>query len=197
MGADAALLRTQIMSRLRSGEKIAAVAADTGVSRSTLYRWKRESLCAAIKSPAARPSATIATEVVPVPPVAVPAVMPVEGYVADMTGPGVTDQWGVSCADLGVSIVAPNSKLLSVFGDTFSGPTVGQGDWRSPVALIGTGDTNNQIHYEYAGGADPDYAQQLWPYIHDGPPWNHGGVSTVIPSDLLRIGRSLYLHAAM
>jgi hypothetical protein len=78
---------------------------------------------------------------------------------------------------------------------TFSGTTVGQGDWRAPVALIGSGDTNNQIHYENACGADPDYARQLWPYVHDGPPWNQGGISTVIPSDVLVIGQTMYLHA--
>ena len=45
------------------------------------------------------------------------------------------------------------------------------------------------------GGADPKSAQQLWPYIHDGPPWNQGGISTVIPSDVLVVGQSMYLHA--
>jgi Domain of unknown function (DUF4185) len=102
---------------------------------------------------------------------------------------------GVTCTDLGVSVVAPNGQLLSVFGDTFSGTTVGQGDWRAPVALMGTGDTNNQIQYENAGGADPNYAQQLLPRVHDSPPWNQGGISTVIPSDVLVIGQTLYLHA--
>lgn len=39
--ADTAVSRTKILSRLRTGETIAAVAADSGVSRSTLYRWRR------------------------------------------------------------------------------------------------------------------------------------------------------------
>ena len=117
------------------------------------------------------------------------------GYLGDITGPGITDKWGVTGADLGVCAVAPNGKLVSVFGDTFSGATVGQGDWRAPVALIGSGDTNNPIQYENAGGADPNYAQQLWTYVHDGPPWNQAGISTVIPSDVLVIGQTMYLHA--
>ncbi|TDH47558.1 DUF4185 domain-containing protein [Mycobacterium eburneum] len=120
--------------------------------------------------------------------------MPVEGYVGDMTGPGVTDQWGVTSADLGVSIVMPNGKLMSVFGDTFSGDSVGQGDWRSPVALIGSGDAGTRIAYECAGGANPNHAQQLWPYVHDSYPWNQGGISTVIPSDVLVLGGTMYLH---
>jgi hypothetical protein len=190
--ADAVTLREQVLRRLRSGEKVATVAADSGVSDSTVYRWRRESRRAATKPPAARRSPSIGSAAVPAPPTPVP---PVEGYVGDITGPGLTDTWGVTGTDLGVSAVAPNGKLVSVFGDTFSGPTVGQGDWRAPVALIGGGDTNNQIRYENAGGADPNYAQQLWPYVHDAQPWNQGGISTVIPSDVLVIGQTMYLHA--
>jgi hypothetical protein len=93
-------------------------------------------------------------------------------------------------------VTAPNGKLVSVFGDTFSGRKVGRGDWRSPVILIGTGDASNRIVYERAGGADPHYARQLWHYDHDGPDsgWSRGGISTVIPSDLLRVRDFLYLH---
>ena len=119
------------------------------------------------------------------------------GKVADLTGPDRTGRWGVTCADLGVSVVAPNGTLVSVFGDTFSGRRVGEGDWRSPVVLIGTGDADHEIVYERAGGADPDYAHQLWHYIHDDAAsgWRRGGISTVIPSDLLRVDDSIYLHA--
>ena len=86
---------------------------------------------------------------------------------------------------------------MSVFGDTFSGRKVGQGDWRSPVVLIGTGDADHEIVYERAGGDDPDYARQLWHYVHDDAStgWRRSGISTVIPSDLLRVDDSLYLHA--
>ena len=119
------------------------------------------------------------------------------GKLADITGPGITDRWGVTCADLGASIVAPNGTLVSVFGDTFSGCRVGQGDWRSPVILIGTGDAHHAISYHRAGGTDPEWAQQLWRYTHRtgtlGRP--RRGISTVIPSDLLRVGDTLYLHA--
>jgi hypothetical protein len=119
------------------------------------------------------------------------------GKLADITGPGITDRWGVTCTDLGASIIAPNGTLVSVFGDTYSGKRVGQGDWRSPVILIGTGDANHAISYHRAGGVDPEYAQQLWRYTHravaSGRP--RRGISTVIPSDLLRVDDTLYLHA--
>jgi Domain of unknown function (DUF4185) len=125
------------------------------------------------------------------------AVPLLNGKVADMTGPGLTERWGVTCADLGASVLAPNGKLVSVFGDTFSGRKVGQGDWRSPILLIGSGDANHEIVYERAGGDDPGYAHQLWYYIHDDAAtgWKHGGFSTVIPSDLLCVDDSIYLHA--
>ena len=121
----------------------------------------------------------------------------IDGKVVDITGPGRTDRFGVTCTDLGASVIAPNGMLVSVFGDTFSGRRVGQGDWRSPVVLIGTGDANHEIVYEYAGGPDPAYARQLWHYHHDSAAsgWRRGGISTVIPSDLLRVGDALYLHA--
>jgi Domain of unknown function (DUF4185) len=119
------------------------------------------------------------------------------GKLTDVTGPNITERWGVTCTDLGASILAPNGKLVSVFGDTFSGRRVGEGEWRSPVVLIGSGDANNEIVYESAGGEDPNYARQLWHYVHDDASsgWTRGGISTVIPSDLLRVEDSLYLHA--
>jgi hypothetical protein len=195
---DTATLRNRVLRKLRSGEKVAAVAAGSGISPSTVYRWKRESARAPAKSSTARRRPAIGAAAVPVPAPPTPAQAPTEGYVGylgDITGPGITDKWGVTGTDLGVCAVAPNGKLVSVFGDTFSGATVGQGDWRAPVALIGSGDTNNPIQYENAGGADPNYAQQLWTYVHDGPPWNQAGISTVIPSDVLVIGQTMYLHA--
>jgi len=118
------------------------------------------------------------------------------GKVRDLTGPGITDQFGMTSTDLGASVLAADGTLVSVFGDTFSGDRVGAGDWRSPVVLIGSGDATHPITYHAAGGADPRYARQLWHYRrrHGTGPLRRG-ISTVIPSDLLRVGDSLYLHA--
>jgi hypothetical protein len=118
-----------------------------------------------------------------------------DGKLADLTGPGITDHWGVTATDLGAAVIAPNGKLVAVFGDTFSGNRVGEGSWRSPVVLIGTGSAQQPIRWERAGGPNPDFAEQLWYYVHDtGPRWSHGGISTVLPSDLLRVDDALYLH---
>ncbi|MGC5258963.1 DUF4185 domain-containing protein [Gordonia sp. DT218] len=115
--------------------------------------------------------------------------------VGDLTGPGLSTQFGVGAADLGAMVQAPNGDIVAVFGDTYRKARAGSADWRSPVVLIGNRSTEGQVVWERAGGPDPTYARQLWPYIHDSPPWHRGGFSTVIPSDLLRVGDDLYLHA--
>ena len=118
------------------------------------------------------------------------------GKVKDLTGPGITDHFGAACTDLGASVRAADGSLVSVFGDTFSGGRVGAGDWRSPVILIGDGDAAHPITYRKAGGGDTRYARQLWNYRHrHNPGLLRRGISTVIPSDLLRVGETLYLHA--
>jgi len=118
------------------------------------------------------------------------------GKVKDLTGPGITDHFGAACTDLGASVQAADGHLVSVFGDTFSGGRVGIGDWRSPVILIGKGDATYPITYTHAGGSDTRYARQLWHYQHrPNPGLLRRGISTVIPSDILRVGDSLYLHA--
>jgi hypothetical protein len=124
------------------------------------------------------------------------AVAEPDGKMADISGPGISDHWGVTATDLGACVIAPNGKLVAVFGDTFSGSRVGEGEWRSPVVLIGTGDAQHPITWERAGGPNPDFAEQLWFYVHDAtrPRWTHGGISTVLPSDLLRVDDTLYLH---
>lgn len=39
-----ATVRRQIAQRLRSGEPVVTVAAETGIAESTLFRWKRQAL---------------------------------------------------------------------------------------------------------------------------------------------------------
>ncbi|WP_342353730.1 DUF4185 domain-containing protein [Gordonia zhaorongruii] len=114
--------------------------------------------------------------------------------VGDLTGPHLSTRFGVGAADLGTMVEAPNGDIVAVFGDTYREPRAGSADWRSPVILVGERDSAGRVQWKHAGGPDPDYARQLWPYIHDSPPWRNGGFSTVIPSDILRVGDDLYLH---
>jgi len=117
------------------------------------------------------------------------------GKLRDLTGPGLTDRFGMTCTDLGASVRAADGGLVSVFGDTFSGDAVGAGRWRSPVILIGSGDAARPIVYRRAAGPDPGYAHQLWHYRHrHDAGMLRRGISTVIPSDLLRVDDTLYLH---
>ena len=116
--------------------------------------------------------------------------------VKDVTGPGHSDRWMVGGTDLGVMCLNPEGDICAVFGDTFDGK-VGTPGWRSPVGLLSkTKNLDDGIVWDHALGGDPNYARQLWHYIHDQTQnWSNGGISTVIPSDIITIGNKMYLHA--
>ncbi|MEU9191299.1 DUF4185 domain-containing protein [Streptomyces sp. NPDC048484] len=108
--------------------------------------------------------------------------------VGDLTGPGITTRFRMEATDLGIPARSPDGRLLFVFGDTFEGASVGGGWWRSPVALHG-----NTAHLggtvTWTGAVGGEHAQQLWNYEHDNPVF-----STVLPSDVITIGNTMYLH---
>lgn len=114
-----------------------------------------------------------------------------------ITGPGVTSRLGFESTDLGVmcQVGGPSGEIIAVFGDTFRGKGVGQGEWMSPVAAFFSAgdDPNNGINFTRAVGQGQDgsgAARQLWPYEHNNPEF-----STVIPSDIIEVNGRLYLHA--
>lgn len=126
-----------------------------------------------------------------------PTIVEVEGMArktATLTGPKITGQWGVDATDLGVMAQAPDGKLVAMFGDTFR-EKVGGPDWRSPVALIGSYGADGNVVWDRAGGPDPKYARQLWEYRHVNKPVAPSEISTVIPSDVVTVGDTMYLHA--
>ncbi|MGH8879547.1 MAG: DUF4185 domain-containing protein, partial [Stackebrandtia sp.] len=89
----------------------------------------------------------------------------------------------------GIPATTPDGRTLYVFGDTFENAQVGGGWWRSPVALYSeTTDLNAGVTWSGAVGGEA--AEQLWPYEHDNPEF-----STVLPSDVITIGDSMFLHA--
>ncbi|WNM68791.1 lysin A [Gordonia phage Soos] len=110
----------------------------------------------------------------------------------DLTGLNETGKWGLGFTDLGAMAQAPNGDIVAVFGDTFK-DKVGGADWRSPVILIGRRDAQGIVRWDHAGGPDREYARQLWAYKHDNSK-APGTISTVIPSDLLTVGDTMYLH---
>ncbi|MEU3229193.1 DUF4185 domain-containing protein [Nocardiopsis alba] len=107
----------------------------------------------------------------------------------DLTGPGLTTRFRMEATDLGIPARTPDGRLLFVFGDSFENAVVGGGWWRSPTALYSTTtDPNHGI--EWSGAVGGEAAQQLWPYDHDNPVF-----TTVLPSDVITIGDTMYLHA--
>jgi hypothetical protein len=112
--------------------------------------------------------------------------------IRDVTGPGLTDRFGMAATDLGVMTRTPSGRILAVFGDTFRAAWVGSPDWRGTVGLISdTKNLDEGIVWTKAAGRDPNYARQLWDYPHLPCP---GGASTVLPSDVMTIGDTMYLH---
>ena len=113
--------------------------------------------------------------------------------IKNVTGPGLTDRFGMAATDLGVMTRTPSGRIIAVLGDPFRQPSVGSDDWRAPVALFSdTKNLDEGIVWSEAAGGDPHYARQLWPYNHHGP----AGVSTVLPSDVITVGDVMYLHAS-
>lgn len=109
--------------------------------------------------------------------------------VANITGPAITGRFGVHWADLGIPARCPDGRTLYVFGDSF-GPAWGE-NWRSPVALwSGTRGLNSGVKFNGTPGGD--WAEQLIPYVHD-----DDDISTIIPSDLITLGDTMYLHAVV
>ena len=108
-----------------------------------------------------------------------------------LTGPVETGYWGVGATDLGICReITPGGEILTVFGDTFSGGRVGEGDWRSPCGLIGTKGPDGHPVYNRAASPDPNYARQFWAYPHNNPTF-----STVLPTDVVRLpDGALILH---
>ncbi|MGH3775349.1 MAG: DUF4185 domain-containing protein [Pseudonocardiaceae bacterium] len=120
--------------------------------------------------------------------------MTVASKIKDLTGPGHTDRFGIGGTDLGVTVVAPDGRLVSVFGDTFDNAGVGGPGWRSPVVLFGDPATS-RTGIVWAGAAGPgDYAHQVLAYEHGAIIDGHT-VTTVLPTDIITIGDEMYLHA--
>jgi hypothetical protein len=108
--------------------------------------------------------------------------------ICDLNGPGTNSMaYGIYGTDLLIPYVPVNSPDLIGFvgGDSFSEQFL-RGDWRSPIILFTKkGELNRWIHS--IGGA---YAKQILSYVHH----NSAGETTRLPTDIIKIGRRLYLH---
>ena len=107
---------------------------------------------------------------------------------ATLTGPGITTRFRMDATDLGAPAVTPDGRILLIFGDTFEGPKVGSGWWRSPVGLFADPDRALKHGLEWTSAVGGETAEQLVEYTHDSDP-----VSTILPGDVLTIGDTMYL----
>jgi hypothetical protein len=117
--------------------------------------------------------------------------------ITDLTGPGFTDRFGIGGTDLGATTTAPDGRLVSVFGDTFAAPRAGGRGWRSPVVLFGDpASVPTGIRWTGSAGRGRR-ARQVVRYLHQFPRRYAGAwwrVTTVLPTDVIAIGDTLYLH---
>ncbi|MFX4272953.1 DUF4185 domain-containing protein [Propionibacteriaceae bacterium Y1685] len=109
--------------------------------------------------------------------------------IKDLTGPRITGRFGVHWTDLGIPGRCPDGRTFYVFGDTF-GPTWGE-NWRSPVGLWSR-TTDVEKGVRFSGTPGRRWARQLIPYEHD-----ENNISTIIPSDVITLGDTMYLHAVV
>ncbi|UFU06002.1 DUF4185 domain-containing protein [Ruania halotolerans] len=112
--------------------------------------------------------------------------------IKDLVGTQTPVQYGIGATDLGIPAIAPDGRAVWVFGDTWL-DHVGGTNWRSPVALYsGTTNPNAGVTFNGCAGngaTTQAHAPQLWYYPHD------HYFTTVIPSDVITIGGTMYLHA--
>lgn len=118
--------------------------------------------------------------------------------VCDLTGPGITDRFGVGGTDLGTTAAAPDGRLVSVFGDTFRRAGVGGSGWRAPVVLFADpASVHDGMRWTGSAGRGAA-ARQVVRYVHRGVRrhrgWRYQRVTTVLPTDVITIGDVMYLH---
>lgn len=113
-------------------------------------------------------------------------------FVKRVTGPGVTDSVNMVSADLGVVAYDPKRKAYAyVFGDNFSERYL-RGEWQSPSILMYDADHNLLgIPMGTTEIASSGNRRQALDYQH-----NAGGISTILPCDMMRI-RDRWVMAAM
>ena len=120
----------------------------------------------------------------------------------DLTGPGITDEYGIGGTDLGAATTAPDGRIVAVFGDTFESREAGGPGWRSPVILFGDpGSVRSGLMWNGTAGPSRGYADQVVSYRHNARIGGRLGgliggtrITTQLPTDLLTVGDTMYLH---
>lgn len=104
----------------------------------------------------------------------------------DILGP-YSQHVGFKAGDLGIMAPIGGGEFAMVFGDSFRGDTVGKGEWMSPVGVVASKDANGIINIDRPLNSG-DRVQQMIDYTHRDK-------LTLIPSDVINIGGTLYMQA--
>ena len=107
--------------------------------------------------------------------------------VKDLVGTQTPVQFGIGGTDLGIPARCPDGRTLYVFGDTFGDANMSE-NWRAPVALY-SDTTDLAAGVTFNGAVGGAVATQLLDYAH-----NQAGISTILPSDVITIGATMYMH---
>jgi hypothetical protein len=111
--------------------------------------------------------------------------------IKNLTGPEETGRFGTPWTDLGIPVKCPDDSMLFVGGDSFGGPDVdAQQDWRAPVGLRSGNPGLDALIIDSAVGGD--HAGRL--VRDDRHSVGRQDGATAIPSDVFRIGDTLYMH---
>ncbi|AKK04319.1 putative DUF4185 family protein [Corynebacterium epidermidicanis] len=107
--------------------------------------------------------------------------------IGDLLGPGISDHLNVRSGDLGtMGPIGTGREFAIIFGDSFRGVHLGDGEWLSPVGAVAELDANGKIVLKRPLN-NSSQMEQLIRYQH-----NDRGL-TLLPSDV--INGTLYLQA--
>lgn len=107
--------------------------------------------------------------------------------IGDLLGLGISDHLGVLAGDLGEMAPINGTEFAIIFGDSFRGRYLGEGEWMSPVGAVAEMvDGKITLKRPLNGG---DRVEQLINYQH-----NDRGL-TLLPSDVINVDGTLYMQA--
>ncbi|MGW8374870.1 DUF4185 domain-containing protein [Streptomyces sp. ODS28] len=120
--------------------------------------------------------------------------------VGRFTGPDLTGKFGAHFVDLCIPVQLADGSLLFIGGDTYGAGTPAPSpehpkgdDWRGPTGLRSHSDAAaGPVVIDGAVSDRPGHAKGLVPEDHVGKPG--GPYTTALPSDVFRVGDTLYMH---
>ncbi|MHA2788606.1 DUF4185 domain-containing protein [Corynebacterium sp. S7] len=108
--------------------------------------------------------------------------------VGDLLGKGISDNAGFYSGDLGIMTdLGPGDEFVIIFGDSFRGYSLGDGEWMSPVGVVARMGADGKIEILRPLNRD-EQVQQLLNYTH-----NDRGL-THLPSDIITIDDTMYMQ---